>query len=280
MCFDYPITMSLKYQRCRPFIVVFIALGSLLLLSNREGRDVGNANAPGETGTTCLNCHIRGPYTPIFDLLISDGAGNRVNHYLPGQQYSFEVRVADISGKAKTFGFQVVPLDEEDNFVGTWSQLGSRVRKIKDLGREYLTHSAPSSTGIFKAVWTAPEKDLGNITFYLAGVTADGEGASIGDNADTTKFIIPSLTSDIKNMNFSPLEVFPSITSDRINVQIDSDLESLLVFDIHGKLVKKLHDLPIGNYPIEVVDFGAGSYFIQGIGKDGIKTATARFLKF
>ncbi|HOY11508.1 MAG TPA: hypothetical protein PLY70_00145 [Saprospiraceae bacterium] len=272
--------MALNYKISRHFIVVFIALGSLLLLSNREGRDVGNANAPGETGTTCLNCHIRGPYTPVFDLLIRDGAGNRVSYYLPGQQYSFEVRVADVSAKAKTFGFQVVPLDEDDNFVGTWSQLGSRVRKIKDLGREYLTHSAPSSTGIFKAVWTAPEKDLGNITFYLAGVTADGEGASIGDNSDTTKFIIPSLTSDLSNIKFIPLEVFPSITSDRINVLLDSDLESLLVFDIHGKLVKQFHDLPLGNFPIDVIDFGAGSYFIQGFGKDGIKTGTARFLKF
>jgi len=41
-----------------------------------------------------------------------------------------------------------------------------------------------------------------------------------------------------------------------------------------------LNDLPIGNFPIDVIDFGAGSYLIQGIGKDGIKTGTARFLKF
>ena len=145
-------------------------VGSIMLISNREGRDVGSSNAPGESGTTCLNCHIRGPYTPVFDLFLSDADGNRVTYYLPGQKYNFEARVADVSAKAKTFGFQTVPLDGNNNFVGSWSQLGSRVRKTTDLGRDYLTHSSPSTTGIFKAVWTAPPTDIGKITFYLANV--------------------------------------------------------------------------------------------------------------
>lgn len=264
----------------KSLVLSLFFIGSILLLSNREGRDEGNSNAPGETGTTCVNCHIRGPYTPVFDLFLSDAAGNRVTYYLPGQQYNFEVRVADISAKAKTFGFQTVPLDGEDNFVGTWGQLGSRVRKIKDLGREYLTHSSPSTTGIFKAVWTAPATDLGNITFYLAGVTADGEGASIGDNSDTTKFVVPSLTSSSTNIEIKSLEVFPTLTTDRITTLVADDLSFLRIFDTNGKMVLQKKDPLPGDFNIDVSDYGFGYYFIFGINKEGNLISKGCFLKF
>jgi len=113
--------------------------------------------------------------------------------YAPSHQYNFTITVADSmslaggEGNAKA-GF-LLSSDSTGEF--SWDETAN-IRNAD--GREGdASHSEPSDDGIWDVVWTAPDSDVGDIQFWLAGNSVDGGG--IPDDMDYWNLLSFSITS-------------------------------------------------------------------------------------
>lgn len=261
----------------KPKVLLLICLPffGLFFLSNSTGRPDGNAGAPGEDGVTCLNCHIRGDYDPIQQILIKNAGGQEVTTYQKGQTYTLEARVGDKTGKAKTFGFQLTALNKSNVDQGIWSSLGSKVKIVNSLGRKYLSHSSPSTTGIFTAKWTVPATTTGEISLYFGAVTADGNGGSIGDNSIVSVFKISDITTSISEEILAKYSIFPTKTSQYLNVVSDGKA-TLTISNLLGiKMMEKNID---STESVDVSSLSHGMFFVT-FQKDQKMVKTMRFMK-
>jgi hypothetical protein len=254
---------------------VCLPLFSVFFMSNSGGRPDGNAGAPGEDGVTCENCHIRGPFEPIQQIIIKDLAGQVVTSYQKGVTYTLEARVGDKTGKARTFGFQLTALNKTNVDQGNWSALGSRVKIVNSLGRRYLSHSSPSTTGIFTANWTVPTTTTGEISLYFAAVTADGNGGSIGDNAIVSVVKISDMTTSISEESLAQYSIFPTQTSQYLNVASDGKATITITNLLGIKMIEKTID---STESIDVSGLSQGMFLVT-FQKNQEVVKTMRFMK-
>lgn len=64
--------------------------------------------------------------------------------------------------------------------------LSPNTQLVTIAGRPYLEHAnGPSATGVFQALWTAPNAGSGNVTFYGIGLGVNQNGGTSGDNIST-----------------------------------------------------------------------------------------------
>lgn len=142
--------------------------------------------APGHN--SCAQCHTSTGGDGGVNLSFS-GIGT----YQESQTYSLMVTVQD-PGQSR-FGFSMVARDSDNNTqdVGTWSA-GSANTQTHGTGSSHVGHlSAPTGvdTHTFTVNWTAPATGVGDVTFYIASVAANGNGSNgSGDFAYLTTLTI------------------------------------------------------------------------------------------
>jgi hypothetical protein len=263
-------------RRQLKFSLIFSLVIALTYLSNDNGRSTGTTGAPGEPDEiTCENCHLRGNFKPIMEIeLLSNNA--KVSTIKPATTYTLNVKIGDQTGKAKVYGFQLVPLTSKDAMAGTFPTIGAKVKRVNTLGRTYLTHSSPNSNTVFSATWTSPANlaPEDSITFYYAGVTGDNQDSSVGDNAISGKssYVFP-LASSNKDISINKVKVYPSHTRDFLQLQTNSDLESLdiKIYDQYGRLV--LTEV-VQHNKIDVSEISPGLYYISIYSKATLLSST------
>src|SRR3954469_10215379 len=159
------------------------------------GAPVSSSGAPGEV--TCANsgCHDESPINQGAALLQVE-MGNNLTKYIPGKTYPITVRIAE-SG-VKRFGFQLVALKNSDNMNAGDMSITDAFRTqvitndIAVQDRKYVTYTydgtEPSAPGIgeWTMNWTAPDKNVGPITLYIASVSANNDNTDNGDHVYTT----------------------------------------------------------------------------------------------
>jgi glucose/arabinose dehydrogenase len=177
------------------FVLLIFAAGTaaLLLTDNAAnpraraysaGPPAGYTRAPGELD--CADCHT----TPAQ----STGALTlqAPQKYTPGQTYDITVTHASADQTRIRWGFELTVLDAADQMAGTLAAADDLTQVIGSQGpfpaRQYVEHT---SKGTFSGQqdgaswtfrWTAPDEDVGAVTFYVAGNQANGDGNSSGDN--------------------------------------------------------------------------------------------------
>jgi hypothetical protein len=165
-----------KFKNFKIRIVVLcftcISVG-IMLMSSSGGRDDNRSGAP--PGTTCSSCHSNG-----------GGGGNIVisgvpNPYTPSTMYRITIKVSDVN--ALVGGYQLVARNSANQNIGTFNTLtGSRFA-----AQGGVTHSTPRSfsNGMvsWEVDWISPSTST-NITFYAAGIAANGNGND-GSGDDT-----------------------------------------------------------------------------------------------
>jgi uncharacterized repeat protein (TIGR01451 family) len=148
------------------------------------GPPAGYTHAPGELD--CSECHD----TP------AQSAGtitlNTPQRYTPGQTYDISVTHATADPTRLRWGFELTALDSTDQKAGTLAPADDLTRVVNNQGpfpsRQYVEHTQPGTfpgqhngaSWTFK--WTAPDSDVGPVTFYVAGNQANGDTFSSGDN--------------------------------------------------------------------------------------------------
>jgi hypothetical protein len=115
--------------------------------------------------------------------------------YAPNQQFTLTVRVEHPD--RRRWGFQLAALDGGNRSVGTLEPADRHVAQAVEgtgglQGRRYVEHtsngtfSGQAQGAEWEVRWTAPDHDVGRVTFYAAGNAANGNNASSGDSIYTT----------------------------------------------------------------------------------------------
>ena len=266
----------MKFVKNRVLLFCILIFG---LLANRSGRNEGSTGAPNETdNVTCANCHVRGPFKPgiSVDLLVNNTS---VQFIKPNTDYTINIQITDSTTRASVFGFQLVPLNSNIAMAGSFPTVGTRVKRVNDIGRTYLSHSARSTTSLFTGTWRSPAalaaKD--SIRFYYSGVTGNDDGGSIGDNAFTsvkTYYYEGSLTNQPEYERDMPA-LIQNIAGETLYFTHHEKIKSFKIFDDNGRIITKKEVNQIQN--IDISGLSEGHYFIMFTTDEN--RVTRKFLK-
>ena len=179
--------MKLKHivPLCAMLALLFIgATGSAFAFS--WGPLDEKTGAPNER--TCAECHVGN------DLNSPDGSLMLVDipeTYMPNKVYEIVVELAH-PGQSR-WGFEMTALDADGTKAGIFELVDETNTQLSTANdKQYVKHTtAGTAAGTadenqWTIQWTAPDADIGPITFYAAGNAADGKNGAAGDYIHTT----------------------------------------------------------------------------------------------
>ena len=141
--------------------------------------------APNEAN--CTQCHVGN------DLNVTDGSLMLTipETYEPGEVYTIIVNLSR-AGQSK-WGFEMTALDADGARAGTFAADDAANTQVSETNsKQYIKHTAAGTAGANDAhnwefEWTAPDADMGPITFYAAGNASNGNFNPIDDYIYTTQ---------------------------------------------------------------------------------------------
>jgi hypothetical protein len=235
----------------------------------------GASGAPGEQTCAESGCH------DSFTLNSGTGsitisAPNLTNWaYTPGNTYTISVTVAQ--SNINLFGLCFEALKPNGDNAGTvHASTGTQI-KNKTIGgfqRHAITHNtntgATANSHTFTFTWDAPATDIGDITFYVAGLAANGNGNEVGDRVYSTSQVVTSAGSvgldEITNANDDVL-IFPNPSESMLQFStknIPSLSNELTIIDSQGRCIKALKksewNMAGDNAIIDIQNLSAGNY--------------------
>ena len=184
----------LKKNRLKLLVLLLFTAGVLSLLftdsrANRVARaysagpPAAHTGAPGEF--TCAECHTTPPLGNGRFTIEAPQA------YVPGQTYQITVRHTNTDPTRLRWGFELTALADDNTRAGNLQNADTLTQVLDNQGpggtRQYIEHTA---AGTFQGQqggaswtfnWTAPQADVGNVTFYAAGNQANDDGNTTGD---------------------------------------------------------------------------------------------------
>ena len=173
-----------KFINCS-FALLFIA-STCFGYSNKPPTRTGAPGVP-DQGQNCLSCHG------------SSSSGTLVIQNLPiqykiGQKYTISVKLSQVG--RQRWGFVLTALDQNRNRAGILESIDGNTQVFRSGERQYIGHTsggtavgkANSNTWIFS--WTAPQVNVGKISFYASGNAANNNSWTSGDNGYKTQTTI------------------------------------------------------------------------------------------
>lgn len=194
---------------CISLFIVLLTLGALtdyqlVTTTSAFSGDLQNGftGAPGEPTCATSGCHTGALNTgrSMFEIEIDGLSPEGV--YEPGREYTVTVRPTKADADRRRWGFQLTVLNNDNSGAGTLIDVDSNLTRIlSDSGpngdRQYIQHTRDSTfrgqpfqeeedriSWTFR--WRAPDFAEGPITFYIAGVQANNNGRTSGDQVSTS----------------------------------------------------------------------------------------------
>ncbi|MDE0016467.1 MAG: dockerin type I domain-containing protein [Candidatus Poribacteria bacterium] len=142
--------------------------------------------APNET--TCMDCHVGNDLNaPGGSLMLTVP-----ETYTPNEVYTIVVNLSR-SGQSR-WGFEMTALDGDGARAGSLKADDAANTQVSDTNsKQYIQHTSigtaqgTNDAHSWEFQWTAPDADIGPITFYAAGNAANGDSTSTGDYIYTTQ---------------------------------------------------------------------------------------------
>lgn len=228
------------------------ALGTSEIIFTEGGHGDGSrfpTGISGKTGAnggpTCTQCHGGNVNTGGGYIYIKTDIPNF--KYQLGKEYNITVTIED--SNAVKYGLDFTAIKSGDTSkVGTLAPLFGTTRLLKG----EITHIEPSTSKTFNFIWTAPTTatsvgPANNVTFYVAGLAANGNGHNTGDLVYATNRVVsldPS-QSNVKETHaaINNLSVYPNPATSFINVSYTLDKSKLVVIKLmalNGQLIADL----------------------------------------
>jgi len=171
--------------------------------TNSTGAPAGKTGSPGDNSATCGSCHatnaitnesisfetdFEGCESAFYCINFNPCAENEAG-YLPGHNYSITVNLQNANTKS---GFEACFEDNLGNKVGTILLSDNQNTELVG-GSDYITHSN-SNNNSWTFDWTAPSEPVGDITLYVACISANGNNNNSGDVLLTETYHLDALT--------------------------------------------------------------------------------------
>ena len=231
-------------------ILVLVSLSFTLIKSNRKreieiyknhypsGVSGGYAGAPNEQ--SCVACHSGSTQSGegINTVTLSQN-GNIVSSYVPGQIYTVTLSGGSSTSKR---GFQAVAYNSSNQKTGTFSSVTNGCTQITGGRATHVTSSNSSCNSEWKWSWTAPSSDVGDVTFYVSTMSANGNGSTSGDLVYLSQHVFGGLLGLNEETLSSKNSFKASYVSDNnaVNVQFNSLTSGRMYFnlvDLNGRSI-------------------------------------------
>ena len=146
----------------------------------------GLTGAPDESN--CRQCHVGND--------LNDSGGSLIltipETYVPNEVYTIVVNLSR-TGQSR-WGFEMAALDPDGASTGSFEADAEGNTQLSEAaGKQYIKQTAPGTAAgtndahSWEFEWTAPDADIGPITFYAAGNAANGADGNVGDYIYTTQ---------------------------------------------------------------------------------------------
>lgn len=168
------------------FLLFFVASSSSAFAFSIIAPPDEKTGAPNEG--TCMDCHLGN------DLDASGGTLMLTTPeiYEPNEVYTIIVNLSR-AGQSK-WGFEMTALDADGARAGSFTVDDAANTQLTETNsKQYIQHTtAGTAAGTndghsWEFEWTAPDADIGPITFYAAGNAANNDGGTTGDYIYTTQ---------------------------------------------------------------------------------------------
>lgn len=262
--------VSLGFPLC---LCLMFLLSSYSLQDDPNGK-AGASGAPGETTCNATDCHN--------SFAVNSGTGSVTISspnltdwaYVPGTTYTISVTVAQSS--INLFGLCFEALKPNGDNAGTLHAGTGTQIKNKTIGgfqRKSITHNdntgATANTHTFTFTWDAPATDIGNITFYVAGLAANANGTEIGDRVYSTSQVVTAATVGLDEIASSKEAVllYPNPAQHNLTFstsELSTLVYEIIIIDLSGKTVLSLKksdwQISGNNATIDIESLTAGQY--------------------
>ncbi len=220
-----------------------VLLLPLYALTYSAGPPAARTGAPGES--TCQQgCHRS------FALNAGPGSLSITTSatYAPGD--TLEITVAVQQSGAARRGFELTVKDTTGNVVGTLELVEPEYTQFRGTGNRYVSHTlAGTGRQSWTVRWRAPDAEVGPVTFYAAGVAANGDGSNQGDYVYTTFYTVQpqttwSLSTQLPEV-LGMFDVYPRPAYGPVNVVYEvtrATTVTLTLFDLLGRRIGVLYE--------------------------------------
>lgn len=264
---------TLTYVMAVPVLALFTAGGL-----NDDGR-AGRTGSPGET--TCVSCHD--------NFALNSGGGSitlsSTNlpgwEYIPGTNYHMVCTVARTGNNLFGMGLEALTTANQNagNLVIT-NPASTQIKTatVGGVSRRNVVHTLNGGQGngskAFAFDWTAPTTNIGSVTFYYAGVAANGDGdEAVGDYVyNGNQVVTPATASSVEEFaGPGELSVFPDPATDHFSIAYTLTTGrnvQVSLYDMQGRMVRELVAAPrsAGRH-VEMIsglsDLGPGTYLLR-----------------
>jgi hypothetical protein len=254
--------------------LIFFAILALVVFSNSNGpgtlqrRD--RTGSPLAVFSTCAECHFGGNFQAKMELsLLKDTMP--VDYYIPGEEYVLKIGI-EASQNAREFGFQTVALIDSSYInAGIFFDLPEFTQTVELLNRVYVEHSRPLQKKEILIGWKAPDEMVGDVLFYAAGVAANDDNRSNGDQPMTLDAPLTISSQFINSVprGFSALDVKirNNPVSDYLVLEgssLDIEAMNLILVDQRGSILRRERVFSNGIFfhQIDVSEILPGVYFL------------------
>lgn len=257
---------------------VFIAYDSTYnnVFSNVGGSPPTKTGSPGDGGTACAPCHNSAiPVTIRAGMITSDIP---LEGYTPEATY---IITATVSSDMDTiFGFQISPQNPSGTLLGSIALINATETKLVGSGK-YITHTAAGSknlsgTKTWTFNWTAPAAGTGDVTFYGAFNSSNGDHSAGGDSILTSTLLVQENSSlgFIFNSKNSKISIYPNPANNTNTLYIKTTEKlhnaSLVIINMQGRIVNQLENITDQKILIDKSNFKSGTYFFILKNQNGI----------
>jgi len=245
-------------------VVTSLAL-STVLLSNSNGPGGNRTGAPGAQGD-CTGCHYAGkdPNGSIAVKVLDNGTA--ISSYESGKTYDLELT---LNGTSSKMGFQFTAIDANNNKAGNLSGQSSGTTVYSAGKQQIWGHSTPgtsTNTNTWKAKWEAPSSGTGDVSIYMVGILANGNGTNSGDYIEKSSISLrEATTSNNSEIQKSAIKLLKNPTSETIT--LSKKCQSLALWNAKGQLVQSAR----GVSKLDVSHLKSGLYHLNAVDKNGIK---------
>ncbi len=165
----------MKYIYSVSLLLLFSLIANSHVFAFSNGPPDGRTGGPNELTCATAGCHL--------GKSLNSAGGSLVltvpETYMPGMVYDIIVELRR-SGQSK-WGFEMTALNSKNDRAGTFSKIdGNTQTSGEDTDRQYIKHTfagnanGKQNSNSWRFKWTAPDSNVGPITFYTAGNASNG----------------------------------------------------------------------------------------------------------
>jgi len=212
--------------------------------------DNGKAGYTGSAGELkCNDCHnsYGNSNSGTGTIYVTSNIPNW--RYVPGQTYIVNVIVKQIGKPLFGLGFEALTSTNANAgslIITNSTKTTIKTKTVSGVTRNNVVHQLNgglhADSAIFTFNWTAPTSNIGNITFYFAGIAANNNGNEDLDYAyNGSKVVSPASTTGLSenNKNISNLKAYIN-DEGRITLEYSSfehTSPKINIIDLGGRLV-------------------------------------------